>query len=1037
MPTINNRFENLTLERLQEIYDLIIISPPGSAVWGSITGTLSAQTDLQTALNGKFNNPTGTVIQYIRGDGTLANFPTFVPPTRTITINGTAQDLSADRTWSVGTFNLPSLTSGSVLFSNGTTIAQDNANLFWDDTNNRLGIGTASPTNSFHIIGNGIRVQNLAADLATKSFDLIQGHYNNSQAAFSLFTTLSNLSQNILWIGGGSGSYNSATDIRFFTGASNTTLTGSERMRVNSSGNVLINTTTDAGYRLDVNGSVRTTGSISAASAIARGTYLNQTLVATANNDVLVGLDIQPTFTLGAFTGVTRFPLRIRNSANDGSVFGVTNDGVVRWGNRIESGNNTGQLSWDTDLVFINAAVNLGFRTGSSDRMRIFSTGNLLLQSGGTFTDAGFRLDVNGTTKLRSSVRLGSINQPSAPILTTNSPTGGTLAAATYFYRIVAVDFFGSTTTPSSELSVTTTGSTSSITLAWALVSGAYSYRIYRGTTSGGQNLYYTVTGTNTTSFTDTGAAGTAGTTPTENLTAYGSYSTSNGDFRSGNITIVNNGVGNYSSILFDKSTDTPAINVVEYGSDSTMFEFSLRDNPDGVNDFFHWVLPDWQNPSSGWKPLKFANFELQFIGSTSNFWSSFSLPSSTPYYTTNPDSLANSSIKWNPYTSNTYNLIKDSGTGTGNLNVEIAGFTGTINRIYWVTIQTGGTTFNWGINSFSTAPIGTGVVITGGWQTLDNGTQIKITGAVLAGDRWSFRAFPVPRLGIGTSAPTSPLQVSSTVQASGAIARSSFLSPTLVATANNDVLIGLDIGPVFTVGAFTGVQQENLVIRGGNNPIIRFKNAAGNTIWGQITANASELSFNAGGGSLNFTAGNTIGMYMFTATRNILIQNGGTFTDAGYRLDVNGTVRFSDTLSFTNFSSLTPQGTTAADRRLLIRGGEGGAVGSTSLITLTTNGNITSTSGNPVLVNISRDFAPTSGTATYALASITGVINQTGGANGITRGLYINPTLTAAADFRAIETTNGKVIFANLPTSSAGLPTGAIWNDAGTLKIV
>ena len=43
-------------------------------------------------------------------------------------------------------FQLPSLTSGSVLFSNGTTIAQNNSNFFWDNTNNRLGIGTASPT---------------------------------------------------------------------------------------------------------------------------------------------------------------------------------------------------------------------------------------------------------------------------------------------------------------------------------------------------------------------------------------------------------------------------------------------------------------------------------------------------------------------------------------------------------------------------------------------------------------------------------------------------------------------------------------------------------------------------------------------------------------------------------------------------------------------------------------------------------------------------------------------------------------------------
>ena len=30
--------------------------------------------------------------------------------------------------------------------------------------------------------------------------------------------------------------------------------------------------------------------------------------------------------------------------------------------------------------------------------------------------------------------------------------------------------------------------------------------------------------------------------------------------------------------------------------------------------------------------------------------------------------------------------------------------------------------------------------------------------------------------------------------------------------------------------------------------------------------------------------------------------------------------------------------------------------------------------------------------------------INQTGGANGITRGLYVNPTLTSAVDYRAIE---------------------------------
>jgi len=47
----------------------------GASVWGSITGTLSNQTDLQTALDGKFDDPTGTTSQYLRGDGSLATFP--------------------------------------------------------------------------------------------------------------------------------------------------------------------------------------------------------------------------------------------------------------------------------------------------------------------------------------------------------------------------------------------------------------------------------------------------------------------------------------------------------------------------------------------------------------------------------------------------------------------------------------------------------------------------------------------------------------------------------------------------------------------------------------------------------------------------------------------------------------------------------------------------------------------------------------------------------------------------------------------------
>lgn len=46
-----------------------------SPVWGIITGTLSDQTDLQDALDGKFDVPTGDTTQYIAGDGSLITFP--------------------------------------------------------------------------------------------------------------------------------------------------------------------------------------------------------------------------------------------------------------------------------------------------------------------------------------------------------------------------------------------------------------------------------------------------------------------------------------------------------------------------------------------------------------------------------------------------------------------------------------------------------------------------------------------------------------------------------------------------------------------------------------------------------------------------------------------------------------------------------------------------------------------------------------------------------------------------------------------------
>ena len=57
---------------------------------------------------------------------------------------------------------LSALTLGSVLFVKAGGVAgEDNANLFYDDANNRLGIGTASPSQPLHVVGIILGTQNV------------------------------------------------------------------------------------------------------------------------------------------------------------------------------------------------------------------------------------------------------------------------------------------------------------------------------------------------------------------------------------------------------------------------------------------------------------------------------------------------------------------------------------------------------------------------------------------------------------------------------------------------------------------------------------------------------------------------------------------------------------------------------------------------------------------------------------------------------------------------------------------------------------
>lgn len=110
-------------------------------------------------------------------------------------------------------------------------------------------------------------------------------------------------------------------------------------------------------------------------------------------------------------------------------------------------------------------------------------------------------------------------NKASAPALTpSTSGTGGTLAAATYSYVITALTPYGEST-PSAAVTQATTGTTSTVTLAWSAATNATGYRIY-GRTGGVERLLVTLGAVTT--WTDDGslAAGTAA-PPTVNTARY------------------------------------------------------------------------------------------------------------------------------------------------------------------------------------------------------------------------------------------------------------------------------------------------------------------------------------------------------------------------------------------------------------------------------------------------------------------------------------------------------------------------------------
>ena len=390
-----------------------------------------------------------------------------------------AENVQISPTNLLSTFVSGSGTNGQVAYFDPSNNLAGENDFFWDYTNNRLGIGTNSPSVDLEIGTSGSADTEflMQSDQAGKYFKISSaGNYTELKTAGN---------QNLFLNSSGSGGY-----ITFFAG-------DSERMRIFYNGNVGIGTTSP-GSKLQVNGTFANTGIAQIGS-----TGANVYLTSSSAGSVGIGTS-SPTDKLD-IAGAVRFTSNITfDSAKAGRIYKAANHGLAI----------QGVTGTENDLAIFSptGSLRIVVPTGTNNLVLNRDTGNVGIgaTSSNTFGGASKLFVDIGTGQ--GSIRLQNGNTDG--VYFRRHTSGGSYQLQTYSSTsntgVLSLQPFGGnvgigTTSPRTKLEIGGSGSLGAVTnkVISATFDGGYSitnslqYNVnaFIGTTIGSTTDIFSSTG--------------------------------------------------------------------------------------------------------------------------------------------------------------------------------------------------------------------------------------------------------------------------------------------------------------------------------------------------------------------------------------------------------------------------------------------------------------------------------------------------------------------------------------------------------------